>query len=71
LYYGGDVAAPVFSRVVGGALRLMAVAPDAPIDAVEDGLLDDAPLPLPPPETSAPATPPALQATTPAGGVRR
>jgi cell division protein FtsI (penicillin-binding protein 3) len=30
-YYGGDVAAPVFAGVVGGALRLLAVAPDAPI----------------------------------------
>jgi cell division protein FtsI (penicillin-binding protein 3) len=30
-YYGGEVAAPVFSGVVGGALRLLAVAPDAPI----------------------------------------
>jgi cell division protein FtsI (penicillin-binding protein 3) len=28
LYYGGDVAAPVFSEVVAGALRLMSVAPD-------------------------------------------
>jgi cell division protein FtsI (penicillin-binding protein 3) len=28
-YYGGDVAAPVFSAVIGGALRLMGVAPDA------------------------------------------
>ena len=27
-YYGGDVAAPVFSAVLGGALRLMGVAPD-------------------------------------------
>jgi cell division protein FtsI (penicillin-binding protein 3) len=27
-FYGGDVAAPVFSAVVGGALRLLAVAPD-------------------------------------------
>jgi cell division protein FtsI (penicillin-binding protein 3) len=27
-YYGGDVAAPVFSAVLGGALRLMAVPPD-------------------------------------------
>jgi cell division protein FtsI (penicillin-binding protein 3) len=35
LYYGGDIAAPVFSRVVGGALRLLAVAPDAPIDEPE------------------------------------
>jgi len=28
-YYGGEVAAPVFSRVIGGALRLKGVAPDA------------------------------------------
>lgn len=28
LYYGGDVAAPVFSAVMSGALRLMGVAPD-------------------------------------------
>jgi cell division protein FtsI (penicillin-binding protein 3) len=27
-YYGGDVAAPVFSSVMSGALRLMAVPPD-------------------------------------------
>lgn len=27
-YYGGEVSAPVFSAVMGGALRLMAVAPD-------------------------------------------
>jgi cell division protein FtsI (penicillin-binding protein 3) len=27
-YYGGQVAAPVFSRVMAGALRLMAVPPD-------------------------------------------
>ena len=27
-YYGGDVAAPVFSAVTSGALRLMAVPPD-------------------------------------------
>jgi len=27
-YYGGEVAAPVFSRVTGGALRLLNVAPD-------------------------------------------
>ena len=31
-HYGGVVAAPVFSEVVGGALRLMAVPPDAPMD---------------------------------------
>ncbi|MDJ0760248.1 MAG: penicillin-binding transpeptidase domain-containing protein [Woeseiaceae bacterium] len=29
LYYGGDVAAPVFSDVMAEALRLLAVAPDA------------------------------------------
>jgi cell division protein FtsI (penicillin-binding protein 3) len=29
-YYGGDVAAPVFSRIVSGALRMLAVAPDRP-----------------------------------------
>jgi cell division protein FtsI (penicillin-binding protein 3) len=29
-YYGGLVAAPVFSKVVGGALRLLNVTPDAP-----------------------------------------
>ncbi len=28
-YYGGQVAAPVFSRVMAGALRLLNVAPDA------------------------------------------
>ncbi len=27
-YYGGDVAAPVFSAITAGALRLMSVAPD-------------------------------------------
>jgi len=29
-YFGGDVAAPVFSQVMSGALRLLNVAPDAP-----------------------------------------
>jgi cell division protein FtsI (penicillin-binding protein 3) len=27
-YYGGEVAAPVFSSIIGGALRLLAVPPD-------------------------------------------
>jgi cell division protein FtsI (penicillin-binding protein 3) len=41
-YYGGDVAAPVFSAVTSGALRLMSVAPDdlarvTPVDYAEDG----------------------------------
>lgn len=39
-FYGGDIAAPVFARVVGGALRLMAVAPDAEIGTpVDDGAI--------------------------------
>ena len=29
-YYGGQVAAPVFSKVMTGALRLLNIAPDAP-----------------------------------------
>jgi cell division protein FtsI (penicillin-binding protein 3) len=34
-HMGGQVAAPVFSKVVGGALRLLAVAPDQPVNAPE------------------------------------
>jgi cell division protein FtsI (penicillin-binding protein 3) len=33
-YYGGAVAAPIFAEVMAGALRLLAVAPDAPLDNV-------------------------------------
>lgn len=33
-YYGGSVAAPVFSRVVAGALRQLGVKPDAPSNNV-------------------------------------
>ena len=29
-YYGGQVAAPVFSRVMAGALRMLAISPDMP-----------------------------------------
>jgi len=32
-YYGGAVAAPVFSRIVGGSLRVMGVKPDAPFES--------------------------------------
>ena len=32
-YYGGAVSAPVFSRVMGEALRLMNVPLDKPLDA--------------------------------------
>jgi cell division protein FtsI (penicillin-binding protein 3) len=35
-HMGGQVAAPVFSRVVGGALRLLAVAPDQPVKSPEE-----------------------------------
>ena len=35
-HMGGQVAAPVFSRIVGGALRLLAVAPDQPVTAPEE-----------------------------------
>jgi cell division protein FtsI (penicillin-binding protein 3) len=33
---GGEVSAPVFSAIVGGALRLLAVAPDKPINGPEE-----------------------------------
>jgi cell division protein FtsI (penicillin-binding protein 3) len=33
-HYGGAVAAPVFQHVMAGALRLLAVPPDAPLDNV-------------------------------------
>jgi len=35
-HQGGQVSAPVFARVVGGALRLLAVAPDQPVRAPEE-----------------------------------
>ncbi|WP_269531702.1 penicillin-binding protein 2 [Chitinimonas sp. BJYL2] len=37
-YYGGDVAAPVFSAVVAGSLRMMGIAPDAQQSQVVDML---------------------------------
>jgi cell division protein FtsI (penicillin-binding protein 3) len=36
LHQGGTVSAPVFSQIVGGALRLLAVAPDRPVNAPEE-----------------------------------
>jgi len=33
-YYGGEVAAPAFSNVMAGALRLLGIMPDAPPDNV-------------------------------------
>ena len=38
-YYGGEVSAPVFSAVMGGALRLLGVSPDAATRGGADGLL--------------------------------
>jgi len=37
-YHGGDVAAPVFAAVVGGALRFLAVAPDNATGVKDDSL---------------------------------
>jgi cell division protein FtsI (penicillin-binding protein 3) len=34
-YYGGVVAAPVFAAVMAGALRILGVAPDAPLAPIE------------------------------------
>jgi cell division protein FtsI (penicillin-binding protein 3) len=34
-YYGGAVAAPVFAAVMAGALRILGVAPDAPLAPIE------------------------------------
>ena len=39
-YYGGEVAAPVFARVVDGAMRLMNVTPDKGIAAVRKSLAE-------------------------------
>ena len=40
-YYGGEVAAPVFSRIMSDALRLMAIPPDD-LPETDDGLLAQA-----------------------------
>jgi cell division protein FtsI (penicillin-binding protein 3) len=42
-YYGGDVAAPVFSAVASGALRLMSVAPDDLARVMPVGYASEAP----------------------------
>ncbi len=34
-HYGGEVAAPVFSNVMAGALRLLGIDPDAPADTLD------------------------------------
>ena len=33
-HYGGEVAAPVFSRIVGDSLRSLRVTPDAPLSSL-------------------------------------
>jgi cell division protein FtsI (penicillin-binding protein 3) len=43
LYYGGDVAAPVFASVMSGALRLMGVAPDEMNDVAPATVVQAAP----------------------------
>lgn len=35
-YYGGELAAPVFAKVMGGALRMMGVAPDVELEGAAD-----------------------------------
>jgi cell division protein FtsI (penicillin-binding protein 3) len=34
-HYGGVVAAPVFANVMAGALRILGVAPDGPMQPIE------------------------------------
>jgi len=44
-YYGGEVAAPVFARIAEGALRQLAIAPDAlaepPVSVIASARVDD------------------------------
>jgi cell division protein FtsI (penicillin-binding protein 3) len=41
-YYGGTVAAPVFAQVMQGALRLLGVPHDAPLEPIDPGEGDEA-----------------------------
>ena len=34
-HYGGEVAAPVFSQVMGASLRTLGILPDAPVQVAE------------------------------------
>jgi len=43
-YYGGDVAAPVFSRVIAGSLRVLGVAPDAATSTLQAAREDEEPV---------------------------
>lgn len=41
-YFGGDVAAPIFSKIMGGALRILNIPPDqAPMQANKDEIMQD------------------------------
>jgi cell division protein FtsI (penicillin-binding protein 3) len=40
-YYGGDVAAPVFSNLMAGALRTLGIPQDAPLRPVQLGSEDE------------------------------
>ena len=41
-HYGGDVAGPVFSGIMGSALRTLGVPPDAPLATPEKPVLQTA-----------------------------
>lgn len=68
LYYGGDVSAPVFAGIMGGALRLMAVAPDAPLEQTRDEM-PASPMPEEPPPVDLPPSTTVAQRTN--AGARR
>ena len=53
-YYGGEVAAPVFSEIVAGALRVLAVPPDAPLRSSPNEIIQARAGALPPPEQGLP-----------------
>ena len=41
-YFGGDVAAPIFSKIMGGALRILNIPPDqAPMQATKEEIMQD------------------------------
>lgn len=44
-HYGGDVAGPVFAQVMGGALRTLGVAADAPLKPLQVARQGTAPVP--------------------------
>lgn len=40
-YYGGEVAAPIFSNIMGEALRILNIAPDAPLSPIMASGMDE------------------------------